>query len=328
MKQKALFDINYHIQNRRLETLIENRTVYTIDNAELNIYETSKAIEKVELQFNNPILASMIRGKKIMHLANMPSFEFLPNESVVLPSHEKMKIDFPEAREDNPTQCLALALSQEKIIHLTDSLNETSPLVDSPDGWKFTNENYYFMNDAGINSLLAHLIFILTEKNTAKDLFANLALQELTIRLMQTKARNVLLNNFQNYMSSNRMAFVVKYIHENLHTNISIKKLSDKACMSESNFFKCFKQQFGITPIEFINQQRIEKAKKMLKSTNINIEEVCLSCGYNNLNHFINIFRKYTHTTPAQYRKTFLETIKKDNLGGIPLSYVLNTDAF
>ena len=92
------FNISYHQQNRKLVDLVENRTAYTLNNAELNIYETHKTAEKVALQFTNPVLASMIRGKKVMHLTDLPSFEFLPGESVIVPSHEIMQIDFPEAK--------------------------------------------------------------------------------------------------------------------------------------------------------------------------------------------------------------------------------------
>ena len=57
-----------HYQNRRLETYVENRTVYTLRNAELNVYETHQTAERVELTFNSPVLASMLSGKKVMHL--------------------------------------------------------------------------------------------------------------------------------------------------------------------------------------------------------------------------------------------------------------------
>ena len=56
-------DISRHLHSRRLEQEVENRTAYTIDTAELNIYETQHVAEKVELTFNSPVLASMIRGK-------------------------------------------------------------------------------------------------------------------------------------------------------------------------------------------------------------------------------------------------------------------------
>lgn len=301
------FDISTHLQSRKLELIVENRTAYTLDSAELNIYETHQAAENVELTFDNPVLASMIRGKKVMHLSNAPSFDFFPGESVIVPAHQTMKINFPEATDQNPTQCLALAISPAKIRALVETLNERAPLVDNQAGWQFTNDNFYFTNEEAIHQLIGRLIYIFTENNTAKDYFANLVLQELIVRLMQTKARMVLTANLQQLANTNRLAYAVKYVQENIHRNLTIKELADKACMSEPNFFRCFKQQYGITPVEYINQQRIHLAMKLLNNTVYSISDICFACGYNNLNYFLKVFKKATGDTPASYRKKIVK---------------------
>ena len=282
------FNISYHQQNRKLVDLVENRTAYTLNNAELNIYETHKTVEKVALQFTNSVLASMIRGKKVMHLTD----------------------------------------SQPQIKKITDELNEHFPLVDDKKGWSFTESNFFLTNDNGINHLISHLIYIFTENNKAKDVFADLVLKELIIRLMQTKARTILLENFQQNINTNRLSYAVKYIHENLYKTLTVKELSGKACMSEPNFYKCFKQQFGISPVEYINQKRIELAKKLLQTIETNIADICFSCGFNNHNHFIKTFKKYTQTTPAHYRKQFMADAITVHNRNLSLNYLVNSDAF
>ncbi len=301
----ATFDLTRHLQTRKLEQVVENRTAYTIDTAELNIYETHQYAEKVELTFNSPVLASMIRGKKVMHLPNTPSFEFLPGESVIMPANETMCIDFPEARMQNPTQCLALAIAPDKVKQLTDYLNDKAPLIDQKKGWQFDESNFYLTNDSTINQLIARLIQIFTENNTAKDVFANLVMQELVIRLMQTKARQMLLMNYHPYVNTNRLAHVAKYIQDRLHEQMTVRELADQACMSEPNFFRCFKQQFGLTPIEYINNQRIQQAMRLLKTSNQCLADVCFVCGFNNVTYFLKLFKKTTGITPAQFRKTY-----------------------
>ena len=306
MKQDISFDISRHLQTRKLESVVENRTAYTLDNAELNIYETIQVAEKVELTFSNPILASMIRGKKVVYLPNQPAFDFFPGESVVVQAHQTMQIDFPEANADNPTQCLALAVSPDKIRNLTDSLNNRVPLLDASDGWKFSQENFYFTNEEAIQQLIARLVFVFTENNASKDIFANLILQELLIRLMQTHARSILTTNLQQAAQHNRLAHAIKFAQDNLHRNITIKELANQACMSEPNFFRYFKQQYGITPVEYINQQRIAAAAKLLRNTIYSVSDICFACGYNNLNYFLKVFKKSMGITPAHYRKQFI----------------------
>lgn len=301
------FDISTHLQARKLELIVENRTAYTLDSAELNIYETHQTAKNVELTFDNPVLASMIRGKKVMHLSGASSFDFFPGESVIVPAHQTMKIDFPEATGQNPTECLALAISPDKIRAIVENLNEHTPLVDNQEGWQFTNDNFYFTNEETIHQLIERLIYIFTENNPAKDYFANLVLQELIVRLMQTKARMVLTTNLQQLANTNRLAYAVKYIQENIHRNLTIHELADKACMSEPNFFRCFKQQYGITPVEYINQQRIRLSMKLLANTEYSISDICFACGYNNLNYFLKVFKKATGDTPASYRKKIVK---------------------
>lgn len=302
---KQAFDINRHVQSRRLEHEVENRTAYTINNAELNIYETHHIAHKVELTFNDPVLASMIRGKKVMHLPDMPSFDFFPGESVIVSAGKTMKIDFPEATETNPTQCLALTICPSKIRQITDLLNEKQPIVDNNYNWQYGNDSFYFTNEAAIHQLIGRLVYVFTENNAAKDVFADLILQELIIRIMQTQARNMLTKEVMNHSGSHlqRLTYVTKFAFDNLHRNITIKELADKACMSEPNFFKVFKTQYGVSPIEYINQLRIKLAINLLQTTQYSISDICFACGFNNLNYFFKVFKKIVGTTPSNFKR-------------------------
>ncbi|UHG89550.1 AraC family transcriptional regulator [Spirosoma oryzicola] len=304
--QKTPLDISYHLKSRRLEQEVENRTAYTIDTAELNIYETQHVAEKVELTFTNPVLASMIRGKKVMHLPGTPSFDLLPGESVIVPSEETMRIDFPEAQSQNPTQCLALAIDPDKVKQVTDMLNDRTPLVDNSQGWQFGQANFFLTNDEPIHQLIARLIYIFTENNQAKDVFANLVLQELMVRLMQTQARTLLLSSSSPLVNENRLAHIAQYINKNLSRSLHIKELADEACMSEPNFYRTFRQTFGITPVDFINQQRISLASKLLRTTSRCLADISVDCGFNNLTYFMKLFRRAMGMSPAQYRKQSL----------------------
>ena len=64
-----------------------------------------------------------------------------------------------------------------------------------------------------------------------------------------------------------------------------------------------FKKAIGHSPIEYLNEYRIRQAKRLLEKTDLQVMEVCLECGFNNLGNFLQEFRKHTGTTPLQYRK-------------------------
>ncbi len=93
------------------------------------------------------------------------------------------------------------------------------------------------------------------------------------------------------------------YIKENYKEKIYIRDLAKQVSMNEQYFCRFFKKAIGRSPIEYVNEYRIKQSLRLLEETDLPITEVCLECGYNNLGNFLREFRKYTGTTPLQYRK-------------------------
>ena len=287
----------------QLQTLVENRTVFAMSHCEMNIFETHQRSQQVSLCFNSLTFTAMLRGKKVMHLFGTKHFEYLPGESVIVPEDEEMVIDFPEASPGKPTQCLALAIDREKIRETVDLLNEKFAKTEKTDLWQLSAEQFHLKNTPELTDTIDRLVHVSQENNKAKDIFANLALQELLIRLMQTQARNLIFENYLLYMNSHRFAFVVKFIKEHLHENLNIEKLADLACMSKPHFFRNFKREFGISPVEFIIRERLKAAKKYLSDPLLSITEACSRAGFNNLNYFSTLFKKHEGISPKNYRQ-------------------------
>ncbi|KYG74521.1 AraC family transcriptional regulator [Roseivirga ehrenbergii] len=293
-----------HKRERKLATLVENYTVYNSAYSELNIFETHQAAEKVSLTFDYPVLASMLTGKKVMHLEDMTSFDFFPGESVVIPSGKTMLIDFPEATRKTPTQCLALTIDPSKINEVVDSFNEMTIIDLQENGnWDLAENSFHLDNHKGIQQLVDRLVFTFTEDHTSKDIFIDGIIKELIIRLLQSKARNSLLESTENFLSDHRIAYAIGYIKAHLTENISIDKLVDKACMSKSHFFKIFKNTLGISPIDYITCERIKLSKKLIKSTNHQISEIAYLSGFNNPSYFAKKFKEYELITPGEFKQ-------------------------
>jgi AraC family transcriptional regulator len=295
--------LSSHLATRRLEEMVENRTAYSSDEAELNVYETHMQAEKVSLTFDAPVIASMIEGKKIMHLPKLDPFEFLPGESVVVPGGQTMVIDFPEADMETPTRCLALAINPEKIKQTVNQFNQLTDTGDT-DHWEVDDANFHLLHDHSIQLLIDRLIRVYTEGHPSRDVFVNFMLQELIIRLLQSKARNLLLRE-QAGPGHERLRHVTAYIAQHLQEDLTVDDLSEQACMSKPHFFRCFKNTFGITPVEYINARRIELARELLATTDRPLTDICYQIGFNNTSYFSRLFKRYERLSPSAYRKKY-----------------------
>ncbi|WP_286927348.1 AraC family transcriptional regulator [Flavobacterium sp. UBA4197] len=302
---KSLLTAPVLSNEKSLKTLVENRTIYSLNNCELNIFETYQTSDLVPLKFNDLVVTSMLRGKKIMHLFDEPGFEYVPGETVVIPANVEMKIDFPEASRNNPTQCLALAIDHIKIKETLHFLNERYPKEGNGNFWKLDYENYFFYNNIELATTINKLVKECMSDSITKDALADLTLQELLVRIIQTQTIKAIDTNVFPDKNSPIIP-VVEYIRKNIRENISLKELSDKACMSTTSFYRFFKRELGMSPIEFILNEKIKQAKQLLKNPTIQVNEVCFQSGFEDCNYFIRLFKKYEGITPKQYQLLYI----------------------
>lgn len=287
-----------------LSSLVENQTTYTFNQCELHVFETHQQAHQVDLRFNDFVYTSMLRGKKIMHLKDKPSFDYLPGESVIVGPNELMQIDFPNANRASPTQCLALGISGNMIEHTMSLLNEHHSKVLPTDTWQIDQDIHHIINNADLNQTINRIINIsLNENETHKDIFIDLALKEMIVRLMQTQARFLFSQQYKKLDNHHPFAHVIQIIHDKIREKINFDQLAKAACMSRAAFYKKFKEAFGVTPSQYVLTERIKIAKRLLIERQSNITQVAIMSGFDNLSHFTKTFVKEVELTPSQFKK-------------------------
>lgn len=268
----------------------------------MNIFETHQTAVDVHLDFSAPVLASMIQGKKIMHLRDRTPFAFSPGESIMLPPDELMRIDFPEATLATPTKCLALAVAEERVARVSQRLNEQRAKLDNRE-WRAADYNLHFTNDPAVHHIIQRLVFLCVEDHPAKDFFVGNMIDELIIRILEVGSRTTFLQAERKEAGNDRLAFVINFIRSRLSEKLSVKDLSQKAYMSESHFHRAFKNELGCSPVEFINEERLQLAARLLNNINREIGEVALRCGFNSLSYFTRRFKRRFGLTPSAYQQ-------------------------
>ncbi len=95
----------------------------------------------------------------------------------------------------------------------------------------------------------------------------------------------------------------IDYIREHFQEQISIDEVAHSAHLSVSRLSHIFKEQTGMTIIDYMTNMRIEYAKELLISTNKNCTEICFEAGYNNQSYFTRTFKEISGMTPRQFRE-------------------------
>ena len=101
------------------------------------------------------------------------------------------------------------------------------------------------------------------------------------------------LNNAKDYMISN------------YNKDISLNEICRYACLSETHFFRSFRQTFHCTPHQYLMQLRLAQSRHMLKHTNYEVKEIVSIIGFDCVSSFIRLFKNRFGVTPGNYRMGF-----------------------
>ena len=94
----------------------------------------------------------------------------------------------------------------------------------------------------------------------------------------------------------------INYIDANYNKPITLADVAKASHLSVSRLAHIFKEQMGITVIDYLTSVRIERAKQLLLATDQNCTEICFEVGYNNQSYFTRTFKGFVGMTPLQFR--------------------------
>jgi len=93
------------------------------------------------------------------------------------------------------------------------------------------------------------------------------------------------------------------YINLNYSSELDIDMLAKVSNLSKFYFCRLFKEITHLTPVDYINKFRVEKAIELIKNTDMSISEIAFEVGFNSVSYFIKVFKEYVGTTPFKYKK-------------------------
>lgn len=108
--------------------------------------------------------------------------------------------------------------------------------------------------------------------------------------------------NMKRKRNLDRLNTVVQYIQEHYTEQITNAQLAEAIHLSEDRFNHLFKESFGTSPLNYINEIRLKKAMHLLKKNEFTVSEAAIAVGFQDFNHFGRLFRKMYGCTPSSIR--------------------------
>lgn len=243
-------------------------------------------------------------------------------ESLIIPPHQAVRLEASKNDDEkqikknkskkNGLSWLELEIPIETVNQTISQYNNLGTLeedckvrVENNSVWQFGSTPINVTHDTSIKKAITRLIDLFTEEHYNKDAFIDFALKELILRFVRTPARDKIEIEESVELETETnpsIEAVLDYIKEHIDEPISIDTLTDIASMSKAAFFRVFKESLDISPIDYINRERIEVAKNRLVDISKSVTDICYELGYNHMTYFIRVFKKYEGITPKQFQ--------------------------
>jgi AraC family transcriptional regulator len=104
-------------------------------------------------------------------------------------------------------------------------------------------------------------------------------------------------------LDARRLEAVLDYIESNMSASIGLAEIAAVARVSRFHFARLFRATTGVTPMAYLEQSRIERAKSLLKRGSMRLADIAAATGFADQSHFIRRFRMQTGLTPGRYER-------------------------
>jgi transcriptional regulator GlxA family with amidase domain len=101
---------------------------------------------------------------------------------------------------------------------------------------------------------------------------------------------------------------------------LDLAQLARAANVSERHFSRSFRRAYGETPYQYLLSRRLERARHLLRTTEMQVAEICLAVGFTSVGSFTTTFRRHVGITPLDYRHLNAGRSARDQ---VPLCYLM-----
>ncbi len=160
-----------------------------------------------------------------------------------------------------------------------------------------------------VNSVRDVMLHIIKQHYGEK--VANQVSSHFTHELKLSYASSFLNIPAQNFHDDEAIIDIQEWMHQHFNTDINMKLLSKTFDLSQRTINRRFKQATGLSPVQYLQEIRLDKAKELLKTSNLAIAEVAYKVGYPDSAYFSTLFKRVISLSPGEYRRLVRKKIFK-----------------
>ncbi len=151
-------------------------------------------------------------------------------------------------------------------------------------------------------SLYTHMEQQLKQDNMEKVSDSSATLYQFLVLLKQSKKFTI--SPSHNNKTLNKLKPVIAYMEEHYSRDITLEDLAGTIHISTHHLCKLFKTTFGMSPVQYLIQLRLQVSKKLLiQEPNLRIRDIASAVGYKDVSYFCTIFKEHETVSPLQFRQ-------------------------
>ena len=201
-------------------------------------------------------------------------------------------------------RCSKSQLSQTELhIHLQPELVRQVAEASEIDTERVDLTNHFAKQDLNLQHIAMLLLAELCSDGMMGRLYIESLTQALIIHLLRHYSEVAQIITLENRsLTHTQLQQALDYIHTHLNLDLSLAELASVINISPTYFASVFKRATGISPHQYVIQQRVERAKMMLLRTDLRIADIALQVGFSSQSHLTQNFKRFTGMTPKQVR--------------------------
>lgn len=114
----------------------------------------------------------------------------------------------------------------------------------------------------------------------------------------------------QEGLASSVIDLVDDFIAHNINRSFSLQEVADGCGYSKDQIYRTIHKEKGMSAISYINRRRFDRARDMVKHTDLSLSEIAWNLGFENLQYFSRFFRRYAGTSPSDYCAKVRDTVR------------------